>query len=53
MANLSVMTNYVKKTYGENTRILLSETGFSSGQSEQIQAAAIAMLIILQKAMIW
>lgn len=42
MANLSVMTNYVKKTYGENTRILLSETGFSSGQSEQIQAAAIA-----------
>ena len=42
MANLSVMTNYVKKTYGKNTRILLSETGFSSGQSEQIQAAAIA-----------
>lgn len=42
MANLSVMTNYIKKTYGKNTRILLSETGFSSGQSEQIQAAAIA-----------
>lgn len=42
MANLSVMTNYVKETYGNDTRILLSETGFSSGQSEQIQAAAIA-----------
>lgn len=44
MANLSVLTDYVKKHYGKKTRILLSEQGFNSvryGKNiEKKQAAA-------------
>lgn len=38
--NLSVMTNYVKKTYGKNHRIMLTEQGFSQAQGQKAQAAA-------------
>ncbi|MBQ4530593.1 MAG: InlB B-repeat-containing protein [Lachnospiraceae bacterium] len=40
--NIEVLTNYVKKTYGKNTRIILSEQGFTSTAGESIQAAALA-----------
>lgn len=40
--NLSVLTNYVKKTYGKNTRIIISECGFTNAQGEANQAAALA-----------
>lgn len=30
MKNLSVLTNYIRNTYGEGTRIILSEQGYSS-----------------------
>lgn len=39
-ANLKVMTNYVKKTYGKNHRIMLTEQGFSNYQGSKAQAAA-------------
>ncbi len=46
MANITVLTNYVKKKFGKKTRIILSEQGFTSykyGRTvEQTQAAAIA-----------
>lgn len=42
MENIQVLTNYVKKHYGSNTRIILSEQGFSSSKGEDVQAAAIA-----------
>ncbi|MDO5423128.1 MAG: DUF5722 domain-containing protein [Eubacteriales bacterium] len=41
--NLSVMTNYIKSKYGTKTRIILSEQGFTSSQSQDAQAAAIAL----------
>ena len=40
--NIEVLTSYVKKTYGKNTRIILSEQGFTSSKGESIQAAALA-----------
>lgn len=40
--NLEVLTSYIKKTYGKNTRIILSEQGFTSSKGESIQAAALA-----------
>lgn len=40
--NIEVLTSYVKKTYGKNTRIILSEQGFTSAKGESIQAAALA-----------
>ena len=40
--NIEVLTSYVKKTYGKNTRIILSEQGFTSSKGENIQAAALA-----------
>lgn len=40
--NIEVLTSYVKKTYGKNTRIILSEQGFTSTSGEHIQAAALA-----------
>jgi hypothetical protein len=42
MKNLEVMTDFVKNTFGTNTRILLSEVGYSSTNGEDQQAAAIA-----------
>jgi hypothetical protein len=42
MKNLSVLTNYVKKHYGKEKRIILSELGFTSTSGEKLQAAAIA-----------
>ena len=40
--NLDVMTNYVKKNFGSDTHILLSEQGFTSNSGQDVQAAAIA-----------
>ncbi|MFA9378870.1 MAG: DUF5722 domain-containing protein [Lachnotalea sp.] len=42
--NINVLTNYIKKTYGSGTRIILSEQGFTSAQpyGEKVQAAAMA-----------
>lgn len=46
MSNLTVLTNYVKMRWGSNTRIILSEQGFTSSrygvEAEELQAAAIA-----------
>ena len=46
MWNLSVFTDYVKQQWGNNTRIILSEQGFTSKRYgvdvPQLQAAAIA-----------
>ena len=36
------MTNYVKKNFGSDTHILLSEQGFTSNSGQDVQAAAIA-----------
>ena len=54
MGNLSVLTNYVKTTYGRNTRIILSEQGFTSKQkkkdTQKEQSAAIAYSYLLAEA---
>ncbi len=42
LKNLSVLTKYISKTYGKNTRIILSEQGFTSTSGQSVQAAAIA-----------
>lgn len=44
MKNIEQLTKYVKSTYGSNTRIMLTEQGFSShgADGEMKQAAAIA-----------
>jgi hypothetical protein len=42
MKNLNVLTNYVKKHYGKDKRIVLSEVGFTATSGEKVQAAAIA-----------
>lgn len=45
MRNIETLTNYVKSRYGSNTRIILSEQGFSSasgGQANQTAALALA-----------
>ncbi|WP_180272692.1 DUF5722 domain-containing protein [Konateibacter massiliensis] len=42
MKNLSVLTNYVKKHYGKDKRVILSEVGFTSNSGKKVQAAAIA-----------
>lgn len=45
MRNIQTLTNYVKSRYGSNTRIILSEQGFSSesgGQANQAAALALA-----------
>ena len=39
--NLSYITNYVKSTYGENHRIMLTEQGFTSHWGENVQAASL------------
>lgn len=41
-ANLNVLTDYIKNTYGSNHRIYLSELGFTASYGEAIQAAGIA-----------
>lgn len=44
MRNIQTLTDYVKNRFGSNTRIILSEQGFSSTYGEQAnQAAAIAL----------
>lgn len=44
MRNIETLTNYVKNKYGSNTRIILSEQGFSSASGGQAnQAAALAL----------
>ena len=40
--NLSILTGYVKNTFGSKTRIILSEQGFTSSSGTDVQAAAIA-----------
>lgn len=39
--NLEVLTGYVKKNFGTNHRIILSEQGFTATVGEDVQAAAI------------
>lgn len=41
-ANLNVLTDYVKKTYGPEHRIILSEQGFDAKGGEDYQAASLA-----------
>lgn len=41
--NLSALTNYIKSTYGSNTRVILSEQGFTSTKGQDTQAAALAL----------
>ncbi len=41
-SNLHVMTNYVREKFGEEHRIMLTETGFTKGAGEAVQAAALA-----------
>ena len=40
--NLSVMTNYIRDTYGSQHRIMLTEQGFSQYMGTDIQAASLA-----------
>lgn len=40
--NIEVLSRYIKKTYGKDTRIILSEQGFTSSRGQNIQAAAVA-----------
>lgn len=45
MRNIQTLTDYVKNRFGSNTRIILSEQGFSStygGQANQVAAIALA-----------
>ena len=41
MKNISVLTKYMKKTYGSSMRIILSEQGYSSTWGQANQAAAL------------
>ena len=41
-ANLNVLTDYVKNTYGSQHRIILSEQGFDAKGGEDYQAASLA-----------
>ena len=54
MGNLSVLTGYIRDTYGSATRIILSEQGFTSVQKgrdvQAEQAAAIAYSYLLTEA---
>lgn len=42
MKNLNVLTDYIRDTYGPEHTLILSETGFTSSQGEDVQAAALA-----------
>ena len=54
MKNLSVLTNYIRKTYGAGTRIILSEQGYSStyngGNVTAKQSESIALAYYLAMA---
>lgn len=54
MGNLSVLTGYIRSTYGSSTRVILSEQGFTSRQKkknvEAEQAAAIAYSYLITEA---
>ena len=54
MKNLSVLTNYIRKTYGAGTRIILSEQGYSStyngGNVSAKQSESIALAYYLAMA---
>lgn len=39
--NLKYLTDYIKKTYGSSTRIILSEQGYMASTGEKAQAASI------------
>lgn len=41
-SNLSVMTNYIRDTWGENHRVMLTEQGFSDECGSAAQAACLA-----------
>lgn len=43
MRNIDTLTSYVKSRYGSNTRVILSEQGFSSTGGQANQAAALAL----------
>ena len=43
MRNIQTLTDYVKNKFGSQTRIILSEQGFSSTNGQANQAAAIAL----------
>lgn len=40
--NIEILSKYIKKNYGKDTRIILSEQGFTSSRGQNIQAAALA-----------
>lgn len=42
MKNIQVVTNYVKKNYGEDISIILSEQGYTKNMGESKQAASVA-----------
>ncbi len=54
MGNISLLSSYIRKTYGKNTRIILSEQGYTSVQNgknvEKEQSAAIAYSYYLTEA---
>lgn len=39
--NLNYLTDYIKKTYGSSTRVILSEQGYMASTGEKAQAASI------------
>ena len=43
MRNIDTLTSYAKSRYGSNTRVILSEQGFSSTGGQANQAAALAL----------
>lgn len=51
MGNISLLTTYIRQKYGSNTRIILSEQGYTSVQNgknvETLQAAALAYTYLL------
>lgn len=51
MGNIHLLTSYIRETYGRDTRIILSEQGYTSKQEginvEKTQAAAIAYSYLL------
>ncbi len=40
--NIEILSKYIKNNYGKDTRIILSEQGFTSSRGQNIQAAALA-----------
>ena len=51
MGNIRLLTSYIRQKYGSKTRIILSETGYTSVQRkhnvENLQAAAVAYSYLL------